>query len=546
MQKTQTSHNRFLILTCTIIVIVEGLLALQGFCMADEGWSLSGYQQIYHDPESVRYIFLFYNALWIGGLWESLFDSWGIYGFRILNILTIVASWVIIYRMLNHYVNRWAIFIGVLIVCLAHDYGVMVFDHSSVTVVLSLMAAACLVRSLISHDRRMSFAFGVCVAVNIFSRIPNLSQLALFLLFIPYYIHNRKCTATMRLALSAAAGVVTGVAAMMLFMLAVGHLGIFVDNLTAGMSAATSTDSSHNLGAMMQTYGMQLTQVAKNMVKVLIPPLLIPSFDNILYLYAFCTLTHLAALWHYRRDISIMYLLTTSLIMLYTLPLGSDFLIVNMGENSIWLATPLSVGIAWQMVGTINRRLPRYYIATIAGAFCIIHATFCCIHIGHNAYFDPGPRTLKTFRIDHPLANTYTTEAYKTHTDKILSRLRQYVEPGDYLFCFQNRPMLHYLTHTRPYMHNPWPWSYDNSMMELNMRQAEQRTEAKGEPWPVILREKGETIDFTQPDSLWNSTDATDTFAHKNRKVQLIQDFIARHHYSVVWEDKNYQILCTR
>ena len=70
-----------------------------------------------------------------------------------------------------------------------------------------------------------------------------------------------------------------------------------------------------------------------------------------------------------------------------------------------------------------------------------------------------------------------------------------------------------------------------------------QRAEARGGKLPVVVREKCQLINFVLPDPNWNQTNAEDDFFHKNAKVRLIQDFIERHHYQVVWESDEYQIL---
>ena len=551
-ERRKTKQTSFLLLTCAIIAIIEALLALQGFCMADEGWSLSGYQQIYHDPESVSYIFLFYNALWIGGLWESLFGSWGIYGFRILNILFIVASWAICYLTICKFASRATLIASMLMLICAHNYGVMVFDHSSVTVLLSVASIYMMCKSLTTHSHWYALAFGLCIGINIFSRIPNISQLTLLLLLIPYYIFNRNIRQTLRLTITAVVGIVAGIVLLLLLMWATGHLPIFVDNLHSGFSAASSADSSHNIGIMASKYIAQYIQVVKDMVKVMLPPLLLHEFDNMMFLYAFCTLMLLAGLWCFRHEAQYVYTALGALIVLYTLPLGSDYGINNMGENAIWMATPLALATTFMLARglkskTTGRQMPRlwmsYYVVAVGVAFCTIFIVMNSIIMSRSAYFDYGARMEKVFRIDHPLANTYTSERYKTSTDSILHVLACYVKPGDRLLCFQSRPMLHYLTHTRPFMQNPWPWSFDSNMMELNMKRAERRTELNGEPWPVVVREKCGLIDFTQPDPLWDSTDATDDFMHKNRKVELIHDFISRHGYHVAWENDGYQLL---
>ena len=137
-----------------LLACFEAVVGLQGFCMADEGWSLTGYQQIFNDPSSVQYMFLFYNKLVVGGLWELLFGGMGIYGYRLLNVLFMLATWAIIYRMLRPYIYPYAIVVGAVLVAFAHNFGVMVFDHSSMTVLLSVAAAYYLFQALRRESAR--------------------------------------------------------------------------------------------------------------------------------------------------------------------------------------------------------------------------------------------------------------------------------------------------------------------------------------------------------------------------------------------------------
>ena len=82
----------FLILFLGTLFCYQAIIGIQGFDMHDEGWVLSAYQQIFNDPSTCEYQFLYYNALPIGGLWNMLFGLWGIYGFRILSALCSVAT----------------------------------------------------------------------------------------------------------------------------------------------------------------------------------------------------------------------------------------------------------------------------------------------------------------------------------------------------------------------------------------------------------------------------------------------------------------------
>lgn len=568
--------HRPLLLLLLLVFIFEAIVGLQGFCMADEGWSLTGYQQIFNEPSSVQYMFLFYNKLIIGGLWEMAFGWMGIYGFRLLNILFMLATWTIIYKMLRPYISPYAIVVGAILVTLAHNYGVMVFDHSSVTVLLSVAAAYFLFQSLCKGSLLHIYFAGVLLAINIFSRIPNLSQLTLLLLLIPYYIYTRKRQQTFQLLGMAVLGVITGVAFEVGLMYSLGHWDLFVENLTTGMSAATSSDSSHNLTSLLSANLTIYPQILKDALKMLALPILTLIvgnylqrsvlqkvlmilftltqiavlfffFDNMLFLYAFISIILIPSLYYFRKQPELFYLVLTALLILYILPYGSDYGINNMGENSIWLATPLSVGLALKGIQAYKAyktyKTYKTYSANLANS---AYLSFLFVFIScngwfmlHNAYFDEGARWEKRYRIDHPLATTFTSQVYAQSTDAILAELKKYVHPGDYLFCFQSRPMLHYLTHTRPYMYNPWPWSFDTPSMELHLQHAE----ARGGSLPVLVREKCQLMNFVLPDPDWNRTDASDDFFHKNGKVRLIQDFISRHRYQVVWESAEYQIL---
>lgn len=564
-----------------LILVFEALIGLQGFCMADEGWSLTGYQQIFHEPSSVQYMFLFYNKLVIGGLWEWLFGGLGIYGFRLLNILFMLATWFIIYRLMRNYIHPFTIVIGAILVTMAHNYGVMVFDHSSVTVLLSVSAAYFLFQSLCKGSALHIYIAGILLAVNIFSRIPNISQLTLLVLLIPYYIYTRKMRKTLQLLGGALLGVITGIAFEFGLMYCLGHLHLFIENLSTGMSAATSADSSHSLSTMLPSYFDSYLQILKDMLKIAILPtlallvgnllkqsglrkmlilffalaqvaILIYFFDNMLFLYAFISIILFPSLYFLHKQPEQIYLILIALLILYLLPYGSDYGINNMGENAIWLATPLAIGLAhkgityktYKSYTTYqNHSLYKPYMVSIITtamlSFMIVFFVCNSWFMLHNAYFDEGARWEKRYRVDHPLANTFTNQDYAQSTNTILTELKKYVHPDDYLFCFQSRPMLHYLTHTRPYMYNPWPWSFDTPSMKLHL----QRAEARGGKLPVVVREKCQLINSVLPDPNWNQTNAEDDFFHKNAKVRLIQDFIERHHYQVVWESDEYQIL---
>lgn len=160
-------------------------------------------------------------------------------------------------------------------------------------------------------------------------------------------------------------------------------------------------------------------------------------------------------------------------------------------------------------------------------------------NIFNQCYFDEGCRLDKNYRIDSPLATTYTTRKNCEMLNPLLHELQLYVDKNDYLLCFQYSPTIHYLTHTRPYLYNPWIFTYDSEALERKFNKAE--TEHK--KLPVMVRDKSIPPHWYEPYDYWDDNNASENFFHKNRKLDLIHSFIARHNYRVVWENEVFQIL---
>ena len=98
---------------------------------------------------------------------------------------------------------------------------------------------------------------------------------------------------------------------------------------------------------------------------------------------------------------------------------------------------------------------------------------------------------------------------------------------------------MHFLTRTRPYLYNPWVWTYDPSNMERKFREAE----AEHKELPVVVRDKSMLPKWYEYYPDWNNENAEESYTHKNRKIILINRFLTRNGYKVVWENDVFQIL---
>lgn len=206
------------------------------------------------------------------------------------------------------------------------------------------------------------------------------------------------------------------------------------------------------------------------------------------------------------------------------------------------LALPLS--IAYILTEIKPRSLLQQHVVMLP--ICL----FAVVAIGYSGY-KGGERYIKNGRdllfesredVHSSLATTiFTGNYYSTRLNPLLDEMAKYVKPNDVVLCYQSLAMVHYLTETRPYLENAWPWTYTSTDLERHFSKAQNESNTL----PVIVREKGWVLDvFNDKNYMdWDNAEAVENRFHQNKKIILIQDFIRKNNYSVVWEDKAFQIL---
>jgi len=538
-----------------------------GLIPADEGWMLSSYQNLFSHPQSTSYTFLYYNTILIGGVWNLIFGGYGILSFRILFIICELLKALLVYLILRKHCNKWGILIGyMLLIYKGNFYNYFYYDQ--LTSLICLLAILFIVKSLENRSWLYMLIGGAIVGINVFTRIPNIALCALILVLVLYWIHTKDLPETWRLFLAAVGGFFAGCLFMALLMLCLGHFSIFVNNLTSGFAASSSSDSTHNLSSMATTYIYQLQDIWMKVAAIIacsaclfvlqkkfkqhglllsglclfvVFMLLIAcrrfsqsneiNYEN---QYAILTFMLLYALIYMRKEIAHIALL--ALIMVYAVPLGADY---GYGSNCIYhamcLAMPASIAIFVELV--MERGKQFHYTVTLPMALCLFFIIGVNQPIRYAKRTMAEYKTLRTknagYRVNSSLAdNIILSEELAGSLNTILSELQPYVKPDDKLLVFQSTPILHYLTQTQPYIENSWPWTFTSDDMERHFYKALQ----ENIQLPVIVREK-----YDDPN--WDNSNAPESRKHKNKKIKLIQDFIQDNGYIVVWEDKTFQLL---
>jgi len=563
MQKILTDYKKVLFLTLLLTFIYQLILSFQGFDLCDEGDALTFYQQIFKCPSSVEFLFTRYLGGVAGGIWNIIFGFGGILSFRILTILVLVLTIYFTSLSLEKTIHPLMIPVAASMVLLLNNYGIMVFFHNHLTALFAAIAVYFLLQGLNRNRPWYLFTAAMVLGINIFSRIPNIALLALgLLLFIDYYYHKNKQLLGRNILVSIA-GLAVGIVVVFLIMFLFGHSRLFVDTVFHNLlSNGTSNDGPHNFKGLIYTYLGNYYQISKYLA-IFISFLIFFRFNYRFYqqkwrkasvvisysilivvfsLYAFnCEKYYAIILFPIifscyidRANKSIILLDAASLIVMFCMPLGSDVGVLNMGYFSVWLPTFTSVAHVYRFVRLkVQKNDGSYRVFFVV--FYILYCVYGLYVVSRNAYYDRGARWEKRYRANNDKFTVFTSKDKAQAMDVLLSELGKYVHKGDYLFCFESLPMIHYLTETKPYIGCAWVWGYDSNNFISHLKNS-----AETIPLPVVVRQKCQpmggywTVPYVSP--------PTNPLATKERTLNYFENFLDVNRYVLAWENDLFQI----
>ena len=574
------SNSKTFYISVFIIVMGQLLLAFQGFDVCDDGFVLTFYQQIFNDPKSVEYNFIYWLSGLIGGIWYEIYPSGGIFWFRILAILVNTSTFIFSYKLLKGYIQKAYIIVGLTIVLFVNNYGFLTFYHNHITALLAVLGMFFLVKGLTKEKYVLLFIAGFLISINVFSRLPNIT-LFVFFMAIPLKNILNKERITLKPLLYATAGSLFGFAIIYIALISLRQIDV-MENALMGLIDLGKTDgSSHNVFSLAKTYvgnyiklvevGLQLAllvciRIALDIVKkrlffYYLLGVLFFFFTlfwlkkaDIYFVYVLGYIGSLGILFGKKNDTGLKLIAFLAFLMLFFLPIGSGGGIKSSGYMCIWLSVPLFFHFVSQVKNVrielalangaslfvINKDKLKRALTT----FFVAYASLKVYSMSQEAYFDPGCRFLKTHKIESELARgVYTTKRRADIINELLHVLKDYVKPNDYLLVYDKMPVIHFLTHTRPYLHNPWVWIYDSHSFSEHLKRAEKETYVL----PVIVQQKFETIfDFSEPTAYY-LTDKIQLDSRYNngfdlKRVKAMNAFILKHDYHIIWSNDYFNI----
>src|SRR5690606_20427577 len=129
----------------------------------------------------------------------------------ILAIIVNTFTFIITYNILKPYMNKRFVLVGLTMVLFANNFGFLTFYHNHITALLAVLSIYYLVKGLSENKNWALVLSGFLIAINVFSRIPNIT-LFVFVLAIPFsaYLNKRPLSSIVKPTLKFLLGSILG------------------------------------------------------------------------------------------------------------------------------------------------------------------------------------------------------------------------------------------------------------------------------------------------------------------------------------------------
>lgn len=567
-----------------LIFIYLVLFSFQGLDFLDEGFIVTFYQQIFKAPETVEYNFMFWFSGVVGGAFNKLFGGMGLWGFRLLGAITTTFTLYASYRLIKKYIDRGYVKAGILITLLMFSNNVKSFHYNSLSSLFYVLTVILLFSGLRNRQYWRIFLAGGCIALDAFTRIPSIVNLGM-IIGIAYfgYINSVSFKTQIKQALCFLIGFVVAFVLVIGFMKMIGQFEYFVTAMQHIREMGSGGEGSDYgifklLKGFIKNYGKAIIVsgfaislffalawiINKTgrpvvfkyffpLIVILLTILLISqnifTHNKLILLYTGTILiTGAAIIWRSKdRDLQALTFLAGYTLLAY--PLGSSDSLNTVGIYSLWLALPIAVnyllslrpGIVnisdkWQFnVGKLfNPGNWTTFRSTILIA-CVISSLY---YAYYYPLFDNHDRIYMRYQPNTDrLKYIYTVKEKADGISNFLNEMKKNVAPNDEILAYPSIAMVHYMTETNPYMHNPAPWLYEAEYfrMQLDTLFMQKKTLPVVVSTPVIKNELTAYHSGTQgTETAWDKR-------NMNRTLYF-EAFLKKHGYAESWSNDLFVI----
>jgi hypothetical protein len=382
------------------LFVYQLLFIFQGIDLSDEGFIATFYQQIFNNPESVQYNFMFWLTGIIGGLYFKAFSFLGLWGLRLGGVLVTTGTALFVFNLLKKYLNQNYLKLGLFLVVIALNNDIKELNYNNISALIYVTVIYFLFNGLKENSFFKLFISGAFVAVNFFIRPPNIVDLGLAVAILYYgYLKGNNLKFIAQQVLAFLTGFLTGTVLVLFAIYLTGHWNVFVNaihtvyNMGSGSSKHNEVKDydyglikllaqlrSNNIKSIALSLGVflgliggisifsvfrnriailhKIRRIALYLVGLLLLLLIIKGVItnySILFFYTGVILLVFALVTITPNSTDKKVLLFCGAYILVTYPFGSSAGIYTAGRYSFWIGLPLALDYLMNIRSLTNR-----------------------------------------------------------------------------------------------------------------------------------------------------------------------------------------------
>ncbi len=560
-----------------VCVFIWPLLTIwQGLDFTDVGYALSNARLVFIEPEDTS--FLFWLTNFINGFWLLVSPIPGLLGARLGGAVCFWLTAIFSYKTLRNIFDGQKILLALSIfatLVFLKARTMMIIHYNSLTVLFCVVAIYFF--TLFLHRRLLNFLFlsGLLFGLAVHLRVANLVGLGFILFVFVICYSGQGMVMAIRIASLWLAGFLVGFGFGLLILLQFADWSFVTQGIEHLHQMATSPDGHHNVGSLLRQYRMELERLPRPGLKLFAVFLLSTALYGFLRRTAikYSPLIALAPffvwwfyLWGFSLTNYINYRNLTYPLILFLALLSTVELVLTKDKQKKLLLLVTWFPALYVMAGSNNGichmrhglvlvfpfllcslkkfDFSQLKISTTSsnvfkkGAIIFIIGSLFVSGIAVTSKFtyrDSGNRLAMVHPIHHPLLKgIHTTKERAEVVQEVLDELASHVKPGDYLLAYHTVSMLYYLTETRPYLYNSWPFLYEPTQLQFFLEKAQHDRPNK----PVIVRSKYSLQNFSWPKRLFINK----SFRYQ-QNLKIMERFVQKNNYQIVWQNEVFEIL---
>ena len=586
----------------SLIFLLQLILTFQGLDLSDEGFLIIFYRDIFSDPLSVSYNFMFWLTGIIGGIWLKLFSGWDsgvcVLPVAIINVLTLIAT----YNLLKKYIKPAHLKMGLLFVILCLNNDPKILNYNTLSSLTFILLAGSLFKGLVENKNVYFLLAGILIALNTFIRIPNILELGLIVVII-YYNWSKEYSFSRSLRQSGLFLVGFSICFILILITikSIGHWEAFNSSMDFLFKMG---DDQIKPNGVKENYGLTniLVQFRSNILrsvffallgitllllfkaadmhletrnKPLRIAVLILYYSLIILIVIFIangiivngTLNEFHILFFLsglplatfipfiiiNEDKEFLLLYLMGLFFLLSFPVGSSAGIFSAGRFCLWLALPISIDYIMNLK-SININLHLYHLSKNKNAeFNINKEQYYSaksllmifilitghIYIYFHPFFDWNSRSKMLYTVHNDnLKLIHTTKDRASKIDEVIEASAKFCKENDYILIFDRIPMFYYATNTKSFLANPFPGVYRADLLKYDLNSSLERHGFL----PVVIQQR---IHTTGKGSRWPTEVIEDDFlkAENVDRDAVFKQFLEENKYIEVWKNDYFRIL---